>query len=334
MMLIIPLMTLWDSRRSVLVTTRTIDHILYNRDILLVQVVLEEFHLASKIARLRVALTFLPSPHPSLKNENPRLWISFFACSCRLRSRRILLLLYYTQLLHPKGKYADWFVRSSVNKGTIHDQETIWRAHSSTQGYWKKTLTSLQQMKASEHSAREFAYNVAINACARGNRVIEALQTMENMRESNMCPSLATHNNLISACSRTKQWQTAFEIIEVMKSDDKVRPDTVTNNAAMSAWGNSGQWTNSLELFDSMIGLGLNADVVTISAAISACGRGGQWENALELFESMPERGIESADVITFNAIIDACGKGGQWEKALQILESMPGHGLKPDVLT
>ena len=64
------------------------------------------------------------------------------------------------------------------------------------------------------------------------------------------------------------------------------------------------------DLFERMLGEGVQRNTITYSAAMSACEKGEQWQQALELFERMWCES-EMRDTIAYNAAICAYGKSG-----------------------
>ena len=63
--------------------------------------------------------------------------------------------------------------------------------------------------------------------------------------------------------------------------------DTITSSAAISACENGGEWEQASELFERMLGEGVQRNAIAYSAAINACGKGEQLQHALELFEKI-----------------------------------------------
>lgn len=65
-------------------------------------------------------------------------------------------------------------------------------------------------------------------------------------------------------------------------------------------------------------------NTVTYSSVISACERGGRLDKALEMYNEMLGLGIEP-DLITYSAMVAACEKHGALDKALEVLVRMTG---------
>jgi pentatricopeptide repeat domain-containing protein 1 len=159
-----------------------------------------------------------------------------------------------------------------------------------------------------------------------------ALKVVENMDSRNITVDTFLYNNVISVCSKTKDWRLAIDLLLVMQNKG-VSIDTISFSSAISACAKAGRWRESLNLLNEMAIAGIVADTICYSSAISACASAGCWKEALLLLSNMKSKNIP-LDTIVCNSAISACSSSGEWTVALRLMDLMRTEGLIPNAYT
>ena len=159
-----------------------------------------------------------------------------------------------------------------------------------------------------------------------------ALRVIENMDSRNITVDAFLYNNVISVCSKTKDWRLAIDLLLLMQNRG-VSSDTISFSSAISACAKAGRWRESLNLLNEMDIAGVVADTICYSSAISACASAGCWKEALLLLSNMKSKKIP-LDTIVCNSAIAACSTSGEWTVALRLMDLMKTEGLIPNAYT
>ena len=159
-----------------------------------------------------------------------------------------------------------------------------------------------------------------------------AMKVIENMDTRNLKADTFLYNNVISVCTKTKDWRQAIELLLIMQNKG-VTSDTISFSSAISACAKAGRWRESLNLLNEMTIAGIAADTICYSSAISACAAAGCWKEALLLISDMKAKKIR-IDTIVCNSAISACVPSGEWTVALRLMELMRVEGLVPNAYT
>jgi pentatricopeptide repeat domain-containing protein 1 len=159
-----------------------------------------------------------------------------------------------------------------------------------------------------------------------------AMKVIENMDARNLKADTFLYNNVISVCTKTKDWRQAIELLLIMQNKG-VSSDTISFSSAISACAKAGRWRESLNLLNEMTIAGIAADTICYSSAISACAAAGCWKEALLLLSDMKAKKIR-IDAIVCNSAISACVPSGEWTVALRLMDLMRVEGLVPNAYT
>jgi pentatricopeptide repeat protein len=137
-----------------------------------------------------------------------------------------------------------------------------------------------------------------IEAFCAANRLKEAFETLQLMRENDIKPVT----------------ETAYPIFNVIKQN----VDTL-----------DGTWA----IIDELRGEGKEVDITAINAIIQATVFLGDLRRAVGTYKSMPDYGIKP-NVDTYNMLLSACITVGHHELGTLLLSEMKGAAIKPDVRT
>ncbi|CAE8683074.1 unnamed protein product, partial [Polarella glacialis] len=190
-------------------------------------------------------------------------------------------------------------------------------------------------MKSRGLAEDEYTFNALVSACERSRRWDSALALVEEMLQAGLRPSVVTCSAAISACDKGQRWEWALQLLQDMPSARlRLRPNTFSYAAAVSACEACRQWEWALQVFGESLRASCPPSVVSYGAALSACEKGGCWDGALWLLADMSRRNL-SPNTIVCNAAISACARSsGKWQNCLALLASLPGLGLAPELLS
>eukprot|EP00435_Cladocopium_sp_Y103_P027638 s3428_g6.t2 len=172
----------------------------------------------------------------------------------------------------------------------------------------------------------QITYCSALNACARGDEWLLALQIfreaetegdwktalvlMNGLESKELQADVITYNAAVSCCEKSRQWQRALNLLRQLQ-ERRLRCSIISYNAAISACVH---WHLALSLLREVEGI-CQCTVITFNAAISGCER------------------LERSQ-ISFNAALSACERGEQWEVALELLREAQQRQLPGDLIS
>eukprot|EP00435_Cladocopium_sp_Y103_P052522 s587_g16.t1 len=145
-------------------------------------------------------------------------------------------------------------------------------------------------------------FNVAISACARGDRWITAVRLLREMQATEVQVDAISYNSAINAC----QWPMGLALLAEMK-EVGLQADVVSYGAAswvsLRVGGRGWQPTNDDEP-QSMRADTVAPDLVTVNAAIAACSLRGRWTGARFAADASIELSVTAC-----NAAVSTCEK-------------------------
>ncbi|KAA6424588.1 MAG: hypothetical protein FRX49_05797 [Trebouxia sp. A1-2] len=196
---------------------------------------------------------------------------------------------------------------------------------------------------------------------------------LRHMNVSQIAPNRVCCNALLAAYARAKPtlWQKALAFLGVMQSSTgHIQPDTVTYNTVLKACCNAGQLNRAMQVFQTMIGSGVELTITTfgtlliagadahdyilvqevwayleqagleanpacINAYVQALVHQGEGSEAQKHFKHLLGRGSRvRAPIVTINTIMAAYMKQGMFEQVQQVFDDMYTAGLQPNIMT
>merc|ERR1719321_61248 len=142
----------------------------------------------------------------------------------------------------------------------------------------------------------EIMYNSLLDGCAKQHRIEQALQLLEQMKESGTAPSNYTLSILVKLMGRSRRLNQAFTIIDELCALHGFRP---------------------------------NIQVYT--CLIQACIHNRQMERALALHDTMIEEAGCQPDQKLYSVLARGCLTSGLTEKAAEVIRCayhIPGHSM------
>ncbi|CAL1158927.1 unnamed protein product [Cladocopium goreaui] len=172
------------------------------------------------------------------------------------------------------------------------------------------------------------SYNVAINACGKGNQWQLAVFLLEDLKVRTFQPDVVTLNSLISACR--EQWLLALHLLHEMIQGYSV--DVISFSAAIRACERAGVWQLALSLLQQMKEQMLQSNVIVHNSVLSVFSQAGEWERALLWLRNMKEQ--MACTTISYNTAITACARSAQWLQAIHLLSFESFESVSTDIIS
>ena len=130
---------------------------------------------------------------------------------------------------------------------------------------------------------------MGIGAYGRSWNWKRALSLLDEMRASNVMPDVISFNAAISACGKAGKWERALSLLEEMRASG-VMPDVISFSAAILACAKASQPEVALQLFDKLEESQIQANQVTFNVILEALR--AQPSRAREFWKLGMERGF------------------------------------------
>lgn len=178
------------------------------------------------------------------------------------------------------------------------------------------------------------AYTALLSAYSRSCQFDEAFSLLEHMKNSTDCrPDVYTYSILIKSCLQVF----AFDKVRMLLSDmvsQGIKPNTVTYNTLIDAYGKAGKFAEMESALAEMLSIRhCQPDVWTMNSTLRAFGNSGQIEMMEKCYEKFQGAGIEP-NIRTFNILLDSYGKAGNYEKMSAVMEYMQKYHYSWTIVT
>ncbi|XP_062098342.1 pentatricopeptide repeat-containing protein At2g22070 [Humulus lupulus] len=138
--------------------------------------------------------------------------------------------------------------------------------------------------------------------------------------------SVSVSNALITMYSKGGSISAAKKVFNLMHRNR----DTVTWTSMIISLAQHGHGEEAIELFETMIGLGIKPDHITYIGVLSACTHVGLVEQGRSYYNLMKNEHKIEPTLSHYACLIDLFGRAGLLQEAFQFIESMP---IEPDVV-
>ncbi|XP_058090194.1 pentatricopeptide repeat-containing protein At1g74900, mitochondrial [Magnolia sinica] len=183
-----------------------------------------------------------------------------------------------------------------------------------------------------EFDADTISYNIIANGWCLIKRTPKALETLKEMVERGLIPTIATYNILLKGFFRAGQVKEAWEFFLQMKRRG-CNPDIVTYTTVVHGFGLVGEIEKARRVFDEMAEHGCLPSVVTYNGLIQVLCKKDSVENALVVFDEMVQKGYVPNST-TYNVLIRGLCHAGEMDRASEFIERMRDDGCEPNVQT
>merc|ERR1719502_1710401 len=111
----------------------------------------------------------------------------------------------------------------------------------------------MRDMSSAGCAPDEVMYNSLLDGCAKQQRLQEALQLLDGMKEAGVVPSNYTLSILVKLLGRSRRLSTAFSMVESLCKEHGFRPNIHVYTCLMQACLNGRQLRKALDLHDQAV---------------------------------------------------------------------------------
>ncbi|XP_011023127.1 PREDICTED: pentatricopeptide repeat-containing protein At5g08510 [Populus euphratica] len=195
----------------------------------------------------------------------------------------------------------------------------------SQNGMYTKALEMFLKMeKDKEVRPNEVTIASVFSACAK----LGALEVGERIesyaRDNGLMKNLYVSNTLLEMYARCGKIDAARHVFNEIGK----RRNLCSWNSMMMGLAVHGRSNEALQLYDQMLGEGIEPDDVTFVGLILACTHGGLVAKGWQLFQSMETNFSIVPKLEHYGCMVDLLGRAGELQEAYDLVKSMP---MKPD---
>ncbi|XP_022767834.1 pentatricopeptide repeat-containing protein At1g74900, mitochondrial isoform X2 [Durio zibethinus] len=176
------------------------------------------------------------------------------------------------------------------------------------------------------------SYNIIANGWCLIKKTNKALETLKEMVEKGLTPTLTTYNILLKGYFRAGQIENGWKFFLEMKKR-KCEIDVVTYTTVVHGLGVMGEIKRAQKVFDEMVEEGVLPSVATYNALIQVLCKKDSVENAISVFEEMLSKGYVPNST-TYNVVIRGLCHKEQMERAMEYMDRMRDDECGPNVQT
>lgn len=178
------------------------------------------------------------------------------------------------------------------------------------------------------------AYTALLSAYSRSCEFDEAFALLEHMKSTPNCrPDVYTYSILIKSCVEVFAYDKVRLLLFDMESQG-IKPSTVTYNTLIDAYGKAGRFAEMESVLAEMLSNRFcEPDVWTMNSTLRAFGSTGQIEMMEKCYEKFQASGIQP-DIRTFNVLLDSYGKNENYEKMGAVMEYMQKYHYSWTIVT
>ncbi|KAJ1298019.1 hypothetical protein BS78_01G422000 [Paspalum vaginatum] len=161
------------------------------------------------------------------------------------------------------------------------------------------------------------SWNAMLAVYSNNGFHVKAIELFTRMEKDEVEPNAVTLATVLPPCGELSAFSIGKRIHEIIERK-RMRPNLLLENALVDMYASCGCLKEAREVFDSMSA----RDVISWTAIISAYGKHGHGREAVDLFEKMIGQGLEP-DSIAFVAVLAACSHAGLLDVGKHYFNSM-----------
>lgn len=171
------------------------------------------------------------------------------------------------------------------------------------------------------------AYTSLMTCCAKVGALAQARAYLRDMEKTGVEPNQYILTAFLSTCSKAKDYETALQVFNYMRSNERsCRPNKYTYEAMLVAAGNAGQLADAFQIYSDMLEEGIAPDTSTFARLLIVCGLCGDLTRGLQLQAEFTRRGLPRTSFY-YHALIDLYSRCHQLGPALAVLDEMRRSG-------
>jgi pentatricopeptide repeat protein len=177
-------------------------------------------------------------------------------------------------------------------------------------------------------------YNTLIDACARAGRMESVPKILQSMKKRCVRPNLITYSTMVKGHCQSGDVRIAFELVEEMKQDSKLKPDEIMYNSLLDGCARNNMYEEGLRVLQEMQDEGVQLSNFTLSVLVKLMNRAYRVDQAFSLVQDISKKYKFKLNVHVYTNLIQACISNRQVSRAMDTLETMVKENVYPDSRT
>merc|ERR1719191_618829 len=175
-------------------------------------------------------------------------------------------------------------------------------------------------------------YNTLLDACAKAGVMDRVPEVFAEMMASNVVPDMITYSTLVKGFSLVGDLDRAFEFLEEIKHDGKLKLDEIVYNSLLDGCARQQQVDRAMEVLEDMRAAGIVPSNYTLSILVKLLGRARRLKQAFTVVEELCSAYNIHLNVHVYTCLIQACLQNQKIDRALEVHDDMvKGLGREPD---
>jgi pentatricopeptide repeat protein len=191
-----------------------------------------------------------------------------------------------------------------------------------------------QEMCAAKLEFSTVTFNTLINACAQCGQMRRVSGLLKDMVEQGLEPTVTTYCTIIKGYCLENQLDSAFDVMNKMKTTTDFRPDEIAYNTLLDGCARHGLFARGIEVLEEMEAAGVRPSNFTLSIVVKLANRCNKLAKAFELCDVIAKKYHIRLNSFVFNNLIQACTAHDDARRANDVLERMLREKVRPDART
>jgi pentatricopeptide repeat protein len=162
-------------------------------------------------------------------------------------------------------------------------------------------------------------YSTLIKGFANSRRAAEAVELLEEMRNSGFKLNTFVYNALIDTHARVGDVDVVGKLLEAMEKDG-CSPNSVTYSTIVKAYCVKGEIEKAFDVFHEMQAKSMAKDCIVYNTLLDGCAQAGRMDLANNVLKSMQKGGIKASNY-TLSSLVKLYGKCHQVDTAFAVIE-------------
>lgn len=185
-------------------------------------------------------------------------------------------------------------------------------------------MSFFEALRSRGYILGQHAYTSLMTCCAKLGALEQAKLFLEDMRSCGIEPNQYILTAFISTCSKAKDYGTALEVFNYMRSSkvNQCRPNKYTYEAMLVAAGNAGSLRDAISIYNDMLDEGIVPDTSTYARLMIVCGLCNDLPMGLQFVDEFTRKTLPRTSFF-YHALIDLYARCNQLHCALNVLEEV-----------
>mmetsp|Transcript_36452 Transcript_36452/g.79759 ORF Transcript_36452/g.79759 Transcript_36452/m.79759 type:complete len:1007 (-) Transcript_36452:107-3127(-) len=204
----------------------------------------------------------------------------------------------------------------------------------SQQKKFEQVWTVYQEMLQQKVQFSIVTCNTLVDACARCNQMGRVEAILQEMSLQGVSPNIITYSAIIKGYCQESRMDKAFQLLEDMKRNTKLRPDEHTYNTLLNGCARQCLHERGVRLLGEMEEAGVAPTNYTLSVLAKLGSRGMRLQKAFDICEEISRKYRFRLNVHVYTNLLQACISHKDTGRALELLQRMVSEKVSPDART